>query len=334
MRDLLRLPALLLFFFVLLLLLLTGIDLMSVWGAGLSAGREEALRLAGVRVLPALRDALPAAVLLSLVLILFRITLKPGSRFLQLVGPLVVAFVLLAFGYRGLAGLEDRLGVERASRAEGVERAGPGEDAGRYLVPERFNEVGGKVLYPSELDQGSLGAVVLYDPQARPPRLQHASRGHVQVLDGGLRVHLDSATRELAARGAYEPLFDQDPRVRPLLEDVRLLNGILETLYRESRSGFPLLCFALVFAFYAAGLFFRVSRWPLLNVVIAGFVFRGYLYLTRLLGHDLVIELGKVFGNPGVLRHLPALVLLVLGVLFLLIEALFVPRERWRLEGA
>jgi hypothetical protein len=326
MRDLLRLPALLVFFLVLLLLLLPGIDLLSTWGTGLSAGREEALSVTGARLLPALRESLPVAVLLALVLLLFRISLKPGNRFLSFVLPLAVAFVVLAFGYQVLEGLQQRVDLRRA---ESLDRS-----PGRFLVAERFNEAGGKILYLSKLEGGTLRGVVLYDPEARSPRLRFSPRGSVDVIDGGVRVSLEGTTWELASEAVYAPLFGNDPLVQPLLEDISLLNLELDRLFRESRSGFFLLSFALVFAFYSAGLFFRISRWPLLNVAVALFVLRGYLYLARLLGHDMVVELGKVFRNPAILSYLPALVLLILGAVFFLIDVLFVPGERWRREGA
>ena len=328
MRDLLRLPALLLFFLVLLLLLLTGIDLLATWGSGLSAGRDEALFSAGARLLPALRDSLPVSVLLALVLLLFRTTLRPGKRLLSFVLPLAVSFVALAFGYQALEGLESRVESQRA------EAAARGYSPGRYLAEQRFNEAGEQVLYIAELDGGDLQGIVLYDPKAGPPKLRYFARGSVEVMDPGVRVAFGGTTRELAVEAVYAPLFEQDPLVRPLLEDVAFLNGQLALLFRESRPGFFLISFALVFAFYAAGMFFRVSRWPLLNVAIAFLVLRGYLYLVRLVGGDMVEQLGKVFGNPTTLRYLPALILLILGILFFFVEVLFVPRDRRRREHA
>jgi len=328
MRDLLRLPALLLFFVVLLLLLLTGIDLLATWGTGLSAGREEALFLAGARFLPALRDSLPVSVLLALVLLLFRTTLRPGSRLLSFVVPLAVSFVVLAFGYQGLDGLQSRLESQR------VEMAAAGYSPERYLAEQRFNEAGEQVLYVSELEEGALRGIVFYDPKARPPKLRYFPRGVVEVMESGVRVGFGGTTRELAVEAVYAPLFEHDPLVRPLLEDISFLNGELARLFRESRPAFFLISFALVFAFYAAGVFFRVSRWPLLNVAIAFLVLRGYLYLVRLVGGDMVEQLGKVFGNPTTLSYLPALILLILGVLFMFVEMLFVPRDRRRREHA
>lgn len=340
MRDLLRLPALFLFFLVLLLLLVAGVDLLATWGEGLSAGREEALALTGARLLPALRDALPVSVLLALVLLLFSTSLRPGSRFLSLLVPLTVSFVLLAFGYQALEGLESRL---ESGRAEAMIEAPSPE---RYLVEERFTRTGEQVLYLSELEDAALRGIVLFDSQAGPRKLRYFPSGQVQVAGAGVRMRLGGATQELTLEPVYAGLFRPEGEVRPealarpgpvigpLLQDIRLLNGVLARLFQESRPAFLLLCFALVFAFHTAGLLLRLSRWPLLNVVIALLVLRGYLYLVRLLGHDMTEQLGKVFPNPGAVRCVPALILLVLGVLFLLIEVLFIPRGRRRREHA
>jgi hypothetical protein len=328
MRDLLRLPALMLFFLVLLLIVLTGVDLLSTWGTGLSAGRDEALRLAGARFLPALRDALPVGVLVALVLLLFRITLKPGSRLVSFVIPLALGFVVLVFGYQVLGGLQSRLSPQGA--VAGNQAYSPR----RYLVAERFNEAGGIVLYLSELDGGALGGIVLYDAEAPAPRLRYTPRGGVAVVENGLQVRFGGATQELPVEAVYAPLFSHDPLLQPLIDDVSVLNRELDRLYRESRPTFFLLGFAVVFAFYTAGLFFRISRWPLLNVAIALLVLRGYLYLIRLLSGDMIVELEKVFHNPTIVGVLPALILIVLGVLFLFVDVLFVPRDRWRRDNA
>jgi hypothetical protein len=328
MRDLLRLPALLLFFLVLLLIVLTGIDVLSTWGTALSAGREEALRLAGARLMPALREALPVAVLAALVLLLFRITLRPGSRFLSFLIPLAVGFVLLTFGYGVLDGFQVRLTAQRAESSEQT------YSPGRYLVAERFTEAGGIVLYPLELDGAALRGIVLYDREARAPKLRYTPRGVVEVVEKGLRLRFGGATRELPVEAVYAPLFRHDPLLRPLIDDVSVLNRELDRLYRESRPAFFLLGFAVVFAFYAAGLFFRISRWPLLNVAIALLVLRGYLYLVRLLGGDMIVELEKVFQNPRIAGFLPALILIVLGVLFFFVDVLFIPRNRRSRDNA
>jgi hypothetical protein len=323
MKDLLRLPALLVFFFVLLLLLLTGVDVLSTWGTGLSAGREQALALAGARLLPALRAALPVSVLAALALLLFRITLKPGNRFLSIVVPLAISFLLLVLGFRLLDGLERREGARAAAAAEGA------FTPERFLAPGYLNEeAGGKILYPTGIQGPALEGIVAYDPEGRPPRLRYAAAGVVEVTRGGVRVRFSGATQELDTQAVYAPVFQTDPALRPLLEDVHVLNGEIARLYAQTPSAFVLFCFALVFAFFAAGLFVRVSRWPLLNVVLGLVVLRGYLYLVRLLAGDMAGKLQEVFGNPGILGVLPALVLLVLGALFLLVEVLFVPRRR------
>jgi hypothetical protein len=329
MRDLLRLPALLLFFVVLLLIILTGIDLLSTWGVELSAGREEALRLTGARLLPALRNALPVAVLIALVLGLFRTSLKPGSRFVSLVIPLALGFVLLAFGYQALDSLQRRL-TGPAAAATADARYSPQ----RYLTAERFTEADGVVLYVSELSGDTLKGAVLYEAERGAQRLRYEPRGAVEAGEGGLGVRFGGAVRELPAQPVYAPLFRHDPLVRPLIDDVSVLNRELERLFRESRAVFLLFTFAMVFAFYTAGLFFRISRWPLLNVAIALLVLRGYLFLVRLLSGNMVVELEQVFRNPNVVGWLPALILIILGALFFFVDVLFVPRDRWGQEDA
>ena len=201
MRDLLRLPALFLFFLVLLLLLLTGIDILATWGAGLSAGREEALALAGARTLMALQDALPISVLLALVVLLFRTTLKPGNRFLTFLVPLVVSFVVLAFGYQALASFQSR------SESRRVQAAQAAYTPERFLAEGRFVQAGEQVLYLSALDGRAVEGIVLYDPQAKPPKLRFFPRGQLVAVEGGVRLGMSGTTRNLRIDPLYGPLF-------------------------------------------------------------------------------------------------------------------------------
>jgi hypothetical protein len=86
-------------------------------------------------------------------------------------------------------------------------------------------------------------------------------------------------------------------------------------------------------SFFAAGLFFRISRWPLANVLLAFLVMRGFLYLFRLLREGLARELGKALPSPALLEYLPELVLLAVGVILLLVDLLFYPSGRSRGEA-
>ncbi len=322
-KDLFRLPLLFLFIFILVFLLLFALSLLSYWGSVYSVGRVEALRLVEAQVPPTLVKMLPVSVLLSLVLLLFRIAYKPGSRLLSLLIPLVGAFVLLAVGYPLLRGL--------GSQAEGGSTARAAElrpTPRLYLSPGVFNTLDGKVVYPDALAGQSLSSVLLLEGGSSGERLLYFNQGRITASERVVTLRLPGYVLEADAEPVYAGLFQEDPVLRGFLADVRFLESELDSLYRGSLALFYFSVVALVISFYSLGLFLRLSRWPLLNVVLALLAMRGLLLLIRFLREGVALELAQNMSNPQTLQVLPELTLLLVGTLLLFLDLLFLPFRR------
>jgi hypothetical protein len=102
----------------------------------------------------------------------------------------------------------------------------------------------------------------------------------------------------------------------------------LQRTFRRSVPAFYFAVLALVLAFYGSGMFLRLSRWHLLNVVLALLAMRGFLALFRFMSEGVAAELGTVVRSPQYLQVLPELTLALLGGLLLLLDLLFVPFRR------
>jgi hypothetical protein len=323
-KNALRLPALFLLFFILLCLLLTGLALLEL-RVSCSAENPRILQtLVAGSLLPTLREVLPAAVLIALVLVLFPMYRRPGNRFFSFLLPLAAAFAVLVVGWPLLS----------AMKAPPT----PAPTPGRYLLPERIQDAAGSVLYVESLDGARLRGVVQFDRDSPSVRLRYAPTADVELPGPRLEVRGEGLTLTAPARPAYVPLLRHDQGLGDrlldgFLDDFQRLNRELAARYRASRGGFYFSCFALLLSFFAAGLFFRISRWPLANVLLAFLVMRGFLYLFRLLREGIARELGKLLANPALLEYLPEVVLLVVGVILLLVDLLFYPSGRSRREA-
>ncbi len=323
MKDFFRLPLLFLFIFILVFLLLFALSLLSYWGSVYSEGRAEALRLVEARVPNTLVRVLPASVLLSLVLLLFRIAYKPGSRLLSLLIPLGGAFVLLAFGYPLLRGLGSQ--AERGATAQAAElRPTPR----LYLSPGVFNTLDSKVVYPDTLAGQNLASVLLLEGGSSGKRLLYFNQGRIAASEQTVTLRLPGYVLEADAEPVYAGLFQEDSVLRRFFADLRFLESELDGLYRGSLALFYFSVVALVISFYSMGLFLRLSRWPLLNVVLALLAMRGLLILIRFLREGVAFELIKNLRNPQALQVLPELALLVIGTLLLFLDLLFLPFRR------
>ena len=327
-KDVLRLPILFLFVFVLLFILFMSLSVLALWGSVYSEGREAALLVVETYIPQLLLQALPAAVLVALFIILARIAVKPGSRFLSLLIPLAGAFVLLAFGYQIL---------QRSGAAEqagpGVSRPGVVEPTPRrYLVPGVFNATESKVIYLEQIDGRTISPVVLAEGGSAQQKLLYFPQGRVSVGEDSVVIRMAGYTLEIDPEPAFGEMFSADPLLRRFFADLDFLNRELRRVFRLSLPAFYFAVLALVIAFYGSGMFLRLSRWHLLNVTLALLVMRGLLALFRLMSEEVVSELDKVLKNPQALQFLPEVALLVVGGLFLLLDLLFVPFQRREAE--
>ncbi|MEE9306972.1 MAG: hypothetical protein V3V57_05510 [Spirochaetia bacterium] len=323
MKDILRLPVLFLFFFVLLFLFFLGLSLLAQWGSVYSEGREIALQVVEARMLQSLLNVLPAAVLVSLAFLLARIATKPGSRFLSLIIPLGGAFVLLAFGYQILAGL---------GPLEGAQPSVIDPTPRRYLAPGVFNATESKVLYFEDLEERRLSSVVVAERGSSDQKLLYFPQGQVAVGEESVILRMAGYTLEMDPEPVYAGMFAEDPILWRFFTDLDFLNRELRRMFQLSLPSFYFAVLALVISFYAIGMFFRLTRWHLLNAALTLLALRGFLALFRFMKEGVVFELDKVLRNPQALQFLPELALLTLGGLLLLLDILFVPFNRWE-EG-
>jgi hypothetical protein len=323
-KDIIRLPILFLFLFILLFILFFALSVFALWGSVYSEGREAALRLVEANIPGLLVRVLPAAVLVSLFILLARIAVKPQSRFLSLIVPLAGAFVLLAFGYQFL----QRLGPDEEGGYR-VFRSGSLESSSRcYLVPGVFNTIESKVIYIEQIDDRIISPVVLVEGGNAGQKLLYFPQGLVLVGEDSVVIRMAGYTLAIDPEPVFSGMFAEDPALRRLFTDLDYLNRELQRTFRRSVPAFYFAVLALVLAFYGSGMFLRLSRWHLLNVVLALLAMRGFLALFRFLSEGVVAELDTVVRSPQYLLVLPELTLALLGGLLVLLDLLFVPFRR------
>jgi hypothetical protein len=327
-KDIIRLPILFLFIFMLLFILFFTLSVLALWGSVFSEGREAALQVVEANIPRLLVQVLPAAVLVALFILLASIAVKPESRFLSLIIPLAGAFVLLAFGYQIL----QRLGPADAP-GSGVSRSAAAEASSRrYLVPGVFNNAESKVIYVEQIDERTVSPVVLAEGGNADRRLLYFPQGLVLVGEDSVVIRMSGYTLAIDPQPVFGHMFAPDPMLRRLFGDLDFLNRELWHVFQRSVPAFYFAVLALVVAFYGSGMFLRLSRWQLLNVVLAVLALRGFLALFRFMGEGVVFELDKVLRNPQALQILPQLTLLIVGGLLLLLDLLFVPFRRGKEE--
>ncbi len=319
-REPFRLPFIFLLVLACVGALFTVLQLAAAWGVEASSAGGFTLAWALGRLPRAAFEVMTPAVILSIVLLGFRMVRRPFSR---LAGFLIV----LVAGY--LALVNGLLWTHRAGSADPAAPAG-------YLQPAVFTGAGSYYLYPQAVNGGRLGPVLLARMPGSAPRLSLSPGGTAAAAGAGTTVRLEGST-PMEIRGgltsAAAALFRPDNLTGGLLSDVATCTADLERQLTASLPRLFAACFALVFLVSASLVFLRLTRWPLANVLLLALAVRGYFWLYHWLAVQGMAVIARVAADPAVAGLVPAAAMVALGVLLLLVDILFVPADRWSAEA-
>lgn len=268
----------------------------------------------------AFQAAIPA-VITALVLSAFRIVRKPFSRFLALAVCLGAGYLMLVNSMIWL----HRLGAEVRQLPQA---------ARQYIQPRSFLRMGDSLLSASSVTQNAVKGVLLYSPPEAPgPRLSAYPSGEVAQSNGTLSVRLANGRPMVLSQKlepSYGSLLKPDAVSAFFLKDISVITADFERLLSQALGEFFIACFSLLFLCTASMAILRFTRWPLINIFFLILAIRGYFFLYHLLAVDLSPEIARVIADPLVSRLFPSAVFAVLGLLFLLVDILFIPTDRWK----
>jgi hypothetical protein len=318
-KEPLRLP----FVFLLLFLCTTAVLAALQVFAG---GAPLTLELAALRLPRAAFDVMLPAVLLSIVLLGFRMVRRPFSRFLAFLIVLGASYAVLVNGL---------IWTHRAESS--VTPAVTTPAASQYFSSKSFAAMGTRRIAPLAVKGNRLEKVLVFDAAAKAPRFTLYRAAAVSVQGGTVGVQLEGA-KPLALRADLEPaaasLFAADPFTERFLRDFRTLNDDLHALLEKAPARFFFACFSILFLVTALLVLLRATRWPLLNVLLLVLAVRGSLLLYHVLATSLAPTVARIVSDPLLVRLAPSAAFILLGVLALLADVLFVPADRWTAEAA
>jgi hypothetical protein len=334
------LPLHLLLWCAVFLLAFTAVTVVAAWVPRAADAPWEAAREVLARSPGYAQGCIPAALIPAIFLTALRVARNPVSRPFSLLLPPATAFCILFLGPMALGLLETAPTPASASPAG-------------YLLPGALTmaeDEGGRGAVVVALRQDDGGArleqIVVLRSAPADSRLAYYPTGSTVVVDDGALLRLASAAGGATAGQSAELRLRRLPvwgeLTRPaaatsgLLRDLSFLDLELRRSKGESRLDSILLCASLASFLCFSGVLLRMTRWPLLSMVLLGLLWRGALALLRLLGEQVRPALASLI--PGlvdggaVARNLPALLLLVAAVLFFALDLVFVTFDFWKRE--
>ncbi len=318
-RKSLVLPLLYLFNFLIVIIIVATLDFLYRIG---TVPTDQGVAV--INLFPfSLRQALPAASICALLFTFLRMINKPGSRFMSLLLLLATASAVLIFSAIGIRMIESEQPVGSRKVSE-------------VLKPGIFHVYGAGLLYVDEIEGDTLERIVhIKEPEKESEtegksKIEYTLRARAQLR--GEKVVIDRSpdydTLEISTKEIREGIFRPVTSVGFFLSDYAILIDDMSNLQMQGGWEFYLLCVSLVFFVLGTNLWMRITRWPLFNFLLVVLIIRGIFFLYAYVRLNLANELAKLFEDSILAKNLPAFGFLLLGLLFLLAEALFVPYDR------
>jgi hypothetical protein len=262
------------------------------------------------------------AVILSIVLIGFRLARRPFSRFLGLLIVLVISYAALVNGMILFRSLSSALRPAQEGPAQ-------------YIRPSTFMRINGVLVNASAVQGSDFRGVLIFDPSHAAPRFTVYAAASASARAGSVTLRA-SGHPPLSLTGAPElawtGVFAADPITSAFLRDIAALTADYQRLLSTSLAQFFTACFSLVLLCTASLMLLRITRWQLVNIMLLIIAVRGYFSLYRFLVVRLAPQMSGILTDPLVSSLFPSGVFAALGVILLLIDVLFIPADRWTAE--
>lgn len=324
MKEPLKVPFIFLFILICTTFVCAVLDILSAWGLYESTVRNFTLAYAVQKLPRSVYDVLVPSVVLSIVLLGFRLARRPFSRFIALLIVLGVGYVVLVNGM---------IWIRPLAAATARVRVSPRQ----YFPPATFIRLGERMINVRSLSDTRARGILLFDPAHSPGRFQVAGEG-TATLTGGSLTLTTSGPRPVTINGtpdlAWTSVFAADRFTAVFLRDIRTMTSDFQKLLETSRAEFFAASFALLFLCTASLMLLRVTRWPLVNVMLLGIAVRGWFSLYQLLAVSFAPQLGQAISDSFLVRMFPSAAFAALAVIFLLVDILFVPGDRLSRERA
>jgi hypothetical protein len=313
------LPFIFLLVFIVALALFSALDLFATWGYSSAGVQAFSLGYAAQQFPRSALESLIPATMTALVISGLRAARKSMSRFLALAILLLASYVVLVNGMLLLKGFGS------AGRAAPV-------TARLYVHPRSFLRIGSSVINAQRVTDAAVnGALVYTIDTASGERFAVYPSGGATEKNGIFSIQFDGAKpAELSAAlpPAAGRIFEPDPMTAFFLRDMGVLTADFRILLASSPAEFFIAAFALLFLSASSMAIMRFTRWPLLNALLLISAVRIYFLLYHFLSVTAGPEIAKGLADPHIARLFPSIAFIVLGVLFLMIDIIFIPANR------
>ena len=278
-------------------------------------------RLIAVLLSDAVGPAVVPSVVVAVLSCLFRLLRFSTARPVGLLMVFALAGAALTFGMIGAG--EIALAFEDTS-AESIRRL----ETDVLYRAEPFD------FYAVDRSGAELGPVVVHDSGDTPAFRMLQSVVHDAGSDVLLVSEMDTRVDLRSVRNAYWQAFVPPVGVAGVFEDAR---RAFSTFRAELSNGLPhllLLSWTLALVLVSAWVVVRLSRWPLLNILLVLVLARGIFAAFSFVQTETMRDLMEIFLSPQQMHFVLPVVFTAGSVVLMLILILLPPFREWKREVA
>jgi hypothetical protein len=260
-------------------------------------------------------EILPVSIILSGIIVLFRLLRYRGRIIFPLSAVFVTAFILLWFGSYGL----NYLGQFPESAVQK-----------RDIYTETvFTPVeSGMVRF--ETRQGERISPVIWVQNAPVSELFFFTEGRI-TSDV---IQADDGSGDTVV--IFGDQYNRNPELPPLLsvffKEIRSLNTVFTGSIVLFDLQFLLGCAAISLFIVSCWTFVHITRWPLFNAVIVLVVFRGVFFLFTLVSDTFLREMTRNIVDATMLDFVPLGAIILGSFVFTLVNLVIMPFDQWKRE--
>jgi hypothetical protein len=271
-------------------------------------------------------DTLPVSILLTILMMSFRLIRSPGNKLISNLLLIASGFFVLVFG---MIMLVPALPPEKSYPRSYKD----------YIEEQRFNRIDDVFLYPWKLSNTPLAKTLIVDPAKEDWKFYYYPSVNLSATQAGLELQVEGMLPKKISRETYSRygmLLSGDAFIRGLFSAFSVFASDIRRLATTRATEFFILSFAFVFFFASSGVLLKITKWPLFNLALMLFVVTGVLFLYAFYQTQVVPELGKYIKSGILTSATPTIVMIIFGLLFSLIDLIFIPSEIWKkdIEGA
>ncbi|MBN2737116.1 MAG: hypothetical protein JXR70_09065 [Spirochaetales bacterium] len=261
----------------------------------------------------------PFALILSTILLFFRELVKPGNRFISFILILTTLFCFLFFGIKLIS-----LIPEGQQKTKNIEY---------FLVEKEINNFQDYAIYPGKIEGNRLYNLFIYHKNIENPQTRFYNEAITTINQNDLKFSLLRNQKEninIKAQPYGHNYYDEPEDFRYIISSFMYFSDYLKKEIRNFDLYALLLAIAFAMFITGTGLFMRITRWPMFNFIIYFFAMVFIFPCFYFFSTQILPEAGNLIPGPDSKRILPIILFSALGIIFNIIDFIFIPYDRWK----